>query len=285
MKTPLRVILSISFCLSILSFVLTGCGGAKKIITIKSSDEYYHQGVDFFNRKKYLNAVTEFQGVVYNYPGDARVDSAQYYLALSYFNDKNHALAQVEFDRLLVSYPSSPLAEVCQFMRAASLFEGSPKSPSLDQTDLKTSVKQLGEFITDNPESPYLSEAKAYLNRGQERLAARIYSSGMVYYRIHAYDASQQYLQQVIDEYTSTSYAPKALFQLAEVSYARGKYEKAIEQYGNFATTFPEHELVARTTSRKMQAQKRLAKAPVTSDSTKTQANLPADSSLNRGGE
>lgn len=285
MNIYLRIIFSLFLTAFVSSVLFTGCGGAKKIITIKSSDEYYKQGMDFFNRKKYLNAITEFQGIVYNYPGDARVDSAQYYLALSYFNDKNHALAQVEFDRLLVSYPSSPLAEASQFMRAASLFEGSPKSPSLDQTDLKAAVKQLDEFLSDNPESPYLPEAKAYLNRGQERLAARVFSSGMVYYRIHAYDASQQYLQQVIDDYTSTSYAPKALFQLAEVSFARGNYQKAVEQYGNFATAFPEHELAARTTSRKLSAEKRLAKSHMQVDSLKTQALMPADSSVNRGGE
>lgn len=265
---PSFLVLSLFLCLR-----LTGCVAGGHLATIRSADEYYARGTDFLHRKKNISAITEFQGVVYNYPGDARVDSAQYFLAMAYFNDRNFPLATVEFDRLLASYPSSPLAEASQYMKAASLFEGSPKSPNLDQTDLQKAVRQLSDFLTDNPESPYVPEAQKYLSRGNDRLAARLFAGGMVYYKIHAYDAAGKYFQRVIDDYTSTPYAPRASYHLAEVAFAAGKYQKAIDLFTTFTKAFPDHLLAVRANQRIPQARAKLARLPVSA--VKDSANTP----------
>lgn len=221
-----------------------GCGGGSVALNNLTSSELFNLGKEKYDVKKYLKAIDYFQALIYNYPGESVVDTAQYYLAMSYFGREEYELAQVEFNRLAVNYPSSAFFENAVFMKAVCFFEGTPTNYGLDQSDLNTAIKQFEDFIIDFPESDVIPECQAYLLKARTRLAHKYYNSGVIYNRIGAYKAAKIYFQKVVDEYTKTEYAPLATYGLAEMDYKLKNYEKAQEEFSDFTIVFKDNELV-----------------------------------------
>jgi outer membrane protein assembly factor BamD len=229
--------------------LLSGCGGPPKLGGILPT-ELFKMGMEKYNQKKFYRSIEIFQTLVYSYAGDTIVATGQYYLAMSYYGNGEYQLASTEFNRLLINYPSSPFVEHAQFMRAASAYESAPKHYGLDQTELKPSITQIEEFITDHPESEYLPDAKALLFKARSRLARKTYESAIVYTRIEAFGSANIYFQKVVDDYTDTEFAPKAMFMIAEGYYEMKRFDTARLKFEGFAQVFAKHEWAAKARQR-----------------------------------
>ncbi|HEX2896560.1 MAG TPA: outer membrane protein assembly factor BamD [candidate division Zixibacteria bacterium] len=232
------VVLSVGLALLFAS----GCGGTAQT-TNRTALELFALGKKAFDDKKYVLSIEYFQTIVLNHGGVSFVDTAQYFLATSYFENHDYTVAGVEFNRLALNYPSSVYFENAIFMRAVCYFEGTPKHYGLDQTELQKAIDQLEDFIIDFPESELISDARAILAQARGRLAKKYYQSAVVYKRIGAYVAAQKYFQVVIDDYTDSEFAPKALFEFAEVNLKLKKFSEAQAGFENFATIFKENKL------------------------------------------
>ncbi|MGD8922550.1 MAG: outer membrane protein assembly factor BamD [Candidatus Zixiibacteriota bacterium] len=249
--------------------LLAGCGGRPALSSL-SADELFSLGKQKYDAQKYRTSIEYFQKIVYDYPGETIVDTAQYYLALSYFGNEQYQLAQVEFQRLVNYYPSSVYVANAQFMGAVSQFESAPDNYGLDQTPVKEAIRQFEDFIIDYPESELIPDVKAYLNKARTRLAHKDYSAGLTYFRMGAYKSSTVYFQQVIDEYTDTEFASKALFDLGQAEFKMENYEEARQQFENFVTVYPNDPQVE-------EAKKKAAEAAYKSATAALDSGKPAE--------
>jgi len=214
----------------------------------------FNRGMDQFQREKYHHSVETFQTLVFNYPGESVVDTAQFYLASSYFGQKSYILAAVEFNRLLVNYHSSAFAPRSQLMKAVCYFEGTPKHYGLDQSDLQLAIDQFEDFLIDYPESDATDDAHEYLSLAKSRLARKCYESGVVYVRLRDYRASRVYFQKVIDDYIETEYAANATFYIADGCFNSREWDEAHERFENFKIVFPDHEWIDLATEHSCEA-------------------------------
>ncbi len=230
-----------------------GCGGSKSISNLTTA-ELFQIGKEKYDDGKYFKALSYFQAIVYNYPGESIVDTAQYYLALSYYGNKDHELAQVEFNRLVLNYPASVYFEHAVLFRAVCAFESSPGNYALDQVGLQQAIGLFEDFIIDFPESELQEDAHKYLNNARDKLARKYFNSAVTYTRMGAYKASQTYYQLVIDEYTDSEFAPEALFGLAEANFKAGEFDEARRLLDNFLTIYPDHTLAAKVTEMAVEA-------------------------------
>lgn len=229
--------------LSLIAIILNaGCGGRPSLSNMPA-DELYQLAMKQFEKKKYLYSVESFQALIYNYPGESIVDSAQFYLGLSYYESESYELAAVEMNRLAVNYPASPFFEDAIFYKAVSYYMSTPGHYGLDQTDLEKSIRQFEDFIVDFPEARRIEDAREYHLRAKTRLAHKLYESAVVYTRRHSYLAAKMYFQLVIDEYTDTEYAAPSVFYHAEMEFKSANYSDARLQYENFVEVFPYHSL------------------------------------------
>ena len=236
-----------------LATLLGGCGGSKSLAD-KTAQQLFTSGKDHYDRGKYFRSIQYFQTIVYNYPGDPIIDTAQYYLALAYFGNKDYELAGTEFDRLVLNYPASPFFEHALFMKAVSYFESTPRHYGLDQTELTSAIQQFEDFIIDFPESEVLPDVRTYLLLARTRMARKIYDAGAVYSYMNALEAAKIYLQKVIDEYSDTEYGVQAAYKYAEMELKLGNFEEAHRRYRDFKIVYPGHELVAKATEMAVKA-------------------------------
>lgn len=232
-------------CFLILLAVAVGCGKGPQPATLGAA-ERFAQGMTAYEKKKYLQAIEHFQAVLYNYPGNAVIDTAQYYLALAYFGNDEYELAGVEFNRLLTNHPSSPFVSHAQYMKAVCAYEAAPKNPGLDQTEVTDAIRQLQDFIEDRPESEFVDDARQLLRQANTRLAKKYFKAGVVYTRINAPKSARIYYQKVVDDYTDSDYAPLAIYAIAESDFALRNYDSARVKFEGFIAAFPAHELAAK---------------------------------------
>jgi len=179
------------------------CGGSRSVADL-GARELFEQGLNHYEEDKYRQSSEYFQALVFNYPGNSIVDTAQYYLGLSYFGNEEYELAAIEFNRLAVNYPSSVFFENAVFMKAVAYFEATPDHYGLDQSELERAITLFEDFLIDFPESPLVEDAQTYLLKARTRLDHKLYEAGIVYERIGAPRAAEKYFQKVIDDYTDT---------------------------------------------------------------------------------
>ena len=232
---------------------LAGCGGGTNIANL-SGRELFDHGMERYSKGKYLSAIEALQMAIFNFPGETQVDTAQYYLALSYYGSKDYVLGQVEFNRLLNNYPASAFAPNAQLMKAICYYKGTPKHYALDQSDLQTAITQFADFIEDYPESDAIPEARQYLKDSRNRMAHKYYANGMVYVRMRDFNAARTYFQKVVDEYTDSDFASDATYEIAESYYQQKNWDKAEEQFTNFAVVWPQHKWVVKASERACEA-------------------------------
>ncbi len=252
MRPGLKIIALLAISAIALTIVV-GCGGDASLSQLTKED-LFSLGKQKLEARKHLAAIQAFQTLVYTYPGDPIVDTAQYYLALSYYSNKDYALAEAEFNRLVVNYPASPFATQAQFMRAVSAFESTPKHYGLDQTEVETSIKLFEDFIIDHPESEMVVDANKYLAAARGRLAKKAYMSGLTYSRMGASRSAKVYYQKVIDDYTASEFAPLASYNYACEEMKLRNYDEARRRFDNFATVFSTHELASEAKTKAVEA-------------------------------
>jgi outer membrane protein assembly factor BamD len=251
--TKFTLIFAIVTALSGLLLMGGGCGGSKSLATM-SAHEFYDLGMHEYDKGRYYKAIDYFQSVVFNYPGESIVDTAQYYLGLSYFSNKDYELAGAEFNRLVINYPASAFFEQAVYMRAVSHFYATPGNYGLDQNDLHEAIRQFEDFLTDFPESELIEDVQSHLSQARMRLARKYYESGVIYSRMRALEAARTYFQIVIDDYTDTEYGARASYQYAEMEFRLKHFDQAHQKFRDFQIVFPEHEWVKKAQRRTVRA-------------------------------
>jgi len=104
---------------------LWGCAASVDTSQLPPSLRYDY-AVKLYNNKDYQEALKEFQAIVLQYPGNAIVDSAQYYLGMTHYQRAEYILGAYEFSRLIKNMPSSKLVPISQYMLAECYYKLSP---------------------------------------------------------------------------------------------------------------------------------------------------------------
>ena len=103
--------------LILFSIVIWGCGGSISTVNMSPHDRLDY-AVKLYNNEDYEQAVNEFSSIVLQYPGNAIVDSAQYYTGMTRYKRKEYILAAYELSKLIKNMPASKLVSESQYMLA-----------------------------------------------------------------------------------------------------------------------------------------------------------------------
>ncbi len=224
---------------------LMGCGSTSPK-AFATAEEQFREARKDYDKKHYLRSIDGFQRVIYNYSGAPMVDSAQYFLAMSHYEMRDFFMAATEFERLVNNYPGSPFVDDGQYMTGLCYFKAAPGNHGLDQKDLELAIQTLQDFLIDHPESDAAADAKATIKAARERLAEKNYDGGKTYYRLGYYESAGIYFQNVIDEYTDTEWAARALFAQGEIARKQKNYQTAKDKFTTFLVVYADHQLAGK---------------------------------------
>jgi outer membrane protein assembly factor BamD len=231
-----------------LLLLVLGCAG-HKVSLILSAEDQFNLAKREYEKKNYSDAVLEFQKLIFNYPGVAFIDSAQFLFGMCYFKEKDYPASVGEFKKLLTSFSSSSLADDASFMIAFAHYKDSPKA-ELDQKNTLQAIGELKSFLDEYPASEYFPEAQKLLFEARSKVAQKFYKSGRIYYKLKHYEAALLYLQEVLDQYPDTKFSSSANFLVAETYWQQKKYDLAELEYRKFLETYPGDKLTGKVKNR-----------------------------------
>lgn len=86
--------------------LIMGCA-ARRETPVLGAEDQFALAKKYYEKKKYSDAVIELQKLIFNYPGAATLDSAQFLLGMCYLNEKIILLQWASSRRC---FPRSPKA-------------------------------------------------------------------------------------------------------------------------------------------------------------------------------
>ncbi len=227
--------------LSILTLLWLSCA-SQTIKPLPGAEEQYQIAKREYQQKDWSNAVMEFQKLIFNYPGFAKADSAQFLLAMSYYNNKEYPLAAGEFKKLAFSFPTSFLTDDAMYYAGVCALEQSPK-PDLDQQYTQIAIERFGDFLEEYPQSEFVPQAEQKLLEARSKIAKKSYNTAYLYVKMGDYNAALIYLNEILDLYSDTPWASEAFFLLGEVYLKQNKLDKAKETFQEFVEKYPQDKL------------------------------------------
>jgi outer membrane protein assembly factor BamD len=198
----------------LLVVLLFSCGG-KKIFVAKSAEEAFEYAMKSYEEEDYQDAVSGFQRVIFNFPGDELVEESMFFLADSYFKDEDYLLAANEFRRVSSEFPDGEFALISQYkLGLCHLKLSAPYQ--LDQKDTRRAIDSFNVLIDRFPASVYADSARTQVSALRDKLARKEYESGYYYYRRKFYDSAIIYFETMRDNYFETRWMAPALYCLSK---------------------------------------------------------------------
>lgn len=221
--------------------LIVGCG--TKTTKVLPVNEQFKYAMNLYDNGKYFKAQTAFENLIYTYPGNAVIDTAQYYLGMCYYQRKDYGLAAGEFKRILTAYPNSGFADDSQYHIAMCHYNLSPKY-SLDQSETNQAIYEFNLLMSTYVSSPFIKDAREKVAELTEKLAKKKFKDGELYLKMGYYDAALTYFSYVRDNYPSTQWAVMAYYYSGEAQFKLKKYEEAKHIFDTFIVGFPDNKLV-----------------------------------------
>ena len=205
------------------------CGTKRQLPPLEPEAEF-ERAQYYYENKKYKDAISAFERVLFYHPSSAYVDDAQYWLAMAYFEQKEYSQAITEFDYLIRNFPRSSFLEQAHLNRAKAHFFSAPHYTK-DPTELEHTLRLLDQFLTQFPNSQQTNEVRELIFDVRNRLAKKELENAKLYMRIGEEDAALLYFDYVLTTYPETDVAAEAKYLAATLYEKKEQYEPALELY------------------------------------------------------
>jgi outer membrane protein assembly factor BamD len=218
--------------------IFWGCSSSVDTINF-TPDERLAYAMKIYNDEDYEDALNEFQAIVLQYPGNAIVDDAQFYLGQTRLKRGEYLLAAYEFSKLVKNMPASEFVPQAQYMLAECYYQLSPNY-SLDQKYTKKAIEEFQAFIDFFPSNEKVPDAEKKIKELNNKLAYKDLVISRIYVKLEYYTAAQDYYDQVIETYHDSKYAPTALYEKIKLLIKQDKNSEALSEISKFIQRYPD---------------------------------------------
>jgi outer membrane assembly lipoprotein YfiO len=158
-------------------------------------------------------AVEVFKALSEDGPFSEYGELAQYKLGLAHLALLEYEEAVTAFEQVTSRYPDSPLVDDARYQIAQASLKGVFK-PGYDQSPTDMAIQELDAFLTNYPESGLSKEAGQRVETLKEQRAAHEFEVAQFYERRKQPASAKIFYQNIIRQYSETSWAPKAAARL-----------------------------------------------------------------------
>ena len=217
-RVNLRHLALCTFCLATL---LIGRATADDEQAAQAAVRDFNAAAGLQNVGLYDRAAEKWTAFLAQYPGDARLDRAHYYLGICRLHAKKYADAINTFQTLLAKYPAFSNAEGAHYNLAMARYQAALDSKRRE--DFQAAAGALGAVAAKYPQGKYAAASHYY--RG-ESLSAQ----GDARQAIEAY-------QKVVSDFPTSSVAADAYYALGTSQQEQGRDAEAIVTFQKFLGT------------------------------------------------
>lgn len=163
------------------------------------------------------DVVDVFKTVIKNAPYGDLAPQAQYKIGLYLLEKDLYQEARDELEKVVNDYPESEWAKAAKYQIAVTDSKRSTDA-GYDQKVTQAAIQEFNDFLKDYPDAELSEEAKKQVYALREKEAENAYKIAQFYEKQKKYKAAKIYYQAVVDDFTDSSWASKALVKIREMS-------------------------------------------------------------------
>ena len=201
-------------------------------------ESLYGEAQRRLDRGNTLFAAALFDEVERQHPYSPWARRAQLMSSFCYYMARDYNKAIQNSQRFLSIHPGNKDAPYAYYLIALSYYE-QISDVNRDQSITEQAQAALREVNRRFPQTEYAADARLKLDLVPAQLAGKEMEIGRYYQRSGRWLAAQLRFRNVIEEYSTTSHAPEALFRLTESSLALGLREEAVKYAAVLGANYP----------------------------------------------
>ena len=223
--------------------ILGSCAGGNKLEKRKADcAERIEKSIGFYNAKKYSRAMVKLEDARMQCGGNPNMDTILYYLGMTDAKMKKFVEARTEFQRLVQDFPESPFYEEAKFRIGYVVYLQSNPT-NLDQQETREAVRLLDDFIEMNPQSSFMDSARYYRTEAYEKLAKKEFDNAVFYERINEKEAAIVYYRTFLNQYIDSRLVDQVRINMVELLLKLGRESEAAEMCDDFLKNGKDKEL------------------------------------------
>ncbi len=162
------------------------------------------------------DVVEVFRAVIKNAPYGELAAQAQYKIGLYLLGKQLYQEARDEFEKTRNDYPDSEWAKAAKFQIALSDAKRSSKA-QYNQKVTNSALREFQEFVKKFPDADLSKKAKDHINSLREKEAENNFVIARFYEKQKKVDSAKFYYNTIIESYSDTAWARKALQALSHL--------------------------------------------------------------------
>jgi outer membrane protein assembly factor BamD len=222
---------AIILIISILIILFVGC--SKKPTIKKPANVWMQEGLTYFDNEDYKEAALAFENAVMEAETPELAAKAQLFLGDSYFFREKYNEAIPSYEEYLRIYSDSKDAKFAMY-RLGLCYYNQVESIDRDQTNTKKALQIFMQLKSKYPEFAKEVSLDEKIKELREYLAEKDIYIAKFYFRIGKDKAAELRLKHFMENYTDTSYFPKATLMLVEYLLENGRRDEAVQYVGEF---------------------------------------------------
>jgi outer membrane protein assembly factor BamD len=205
---------NIKILFALLFFIFTGCAANKKM----SGIQRFNLAMDYYNKKKYSDAIDNFNKASALLKGKKEEIEIAYYKAYSLFYKDELVPSADCFKNFHETFSSDNRAEEAHYMQGYALFKKSPYS-NLDQEFTLEALEALKEYLLIYPNGKYSQKAFEHVIILQQKLEDKYFNIAMVYYNMKNFNAAIVAFDNFINEFSESKLIELANYYKIKAHY------------------------------------------------------------------
>jgi outer membrane protein assembly factor BamD len=210
-----------------IGFFLAACSGKDdESKPVPAVEVLYNRAMDALERRKFKDAIADFEEIERTYPFSPWTRRAQLMIAYSHYDNQKYDDAIVALDYYIKLHPGHKDVVYAYYLKAISYYD-QITDVGREQSITEQARSSLQEVVARFPESEYARDAKIKLDLVVDHLAGKEMNIGRFYLKQRYYVAASRRFQSVVEMFQTTTHTPEALHRLVESYVSLGVKEEA----------------------------------------------------------
>lgn len=192
-----------------------------------SANAQYAIAWTYLENKEYKSSIEEFKKLISIYPDSKFTEEAQFRAGKNYFLLGNKNLAKAELEKFINSYSNSDFRAETMYLLSQIY---------LQEEDWMDNIINLERLVREYPDSPYLSET--------------LYGLCLSYFKKDEYEKAIKVGEKYLKDYSSLKYGDDILYTKAVCWEMLENQGKAISDYQDLISKFPQSPYVEKAKER-----------------------------------
>lgn len=209
--------------------LLASCAGGNKLEKQRlDCSERITKALELYKNKKYASVVFRLEDARTQCSGSPVMDTVLYYLGMANLQDKKFIEARTEFQRLVQDFPGSPFFHEAKFRIGYAVYcQAHPINR--DQKETHEAIRLFDNFIEVFPKSQFADSAQFYRTEAYEKLALKEFNNSAFYVMAKEPESAVVYYKTFISQFSDSRLVDQARFNIIDLLVKLNRTTEAVE--------------------------------------------------------